>query len=68
MSINHPILKIFEKDFSKIFAEANESLLSILAQNMSSQDLANHEKVQEKFLLIPTYPYSTKFFHKTTQL
>ena len=55
MFINHPILKIFEKDFSKIFGEANESLLSILAQNMSSQDLANHEKVQEKFLLIPSY-------------
>ena len=31
ISINHPILKLFENDFSKIFGEGNETLLSILA-------------------------------------
>ena len=55
ININHPILKLFENDFSKIFGEGNETLLSILAQNMGEQDLADHDKVEDKFLLIPKY-------------
>lgn len=60
-SVNHPILKLLMQEFSSLIEEVNETQLSLLSIE-ESKELANHQLMKEKFLLIPHFFEINKYF------